>query len=168
MENFLSSVEMRNCFSLLELLIVLTIISISMIVIFPIFSTLSEDSWENFENRIKTTTAFSKPAKVCINSSTNSLIINEEEIPIPKNGEIKSIVSFGKLISSETTTQHCIHTSKPETIGIFIKKDDNNFFSILIFLPTGEIMLESTSEAEVETLKDKLLKGRVLEWFSSY
>ncbi|MEO2068481.1 MAG: type II secretion system protein [Desulfurobacteriaceae bacterium] len=158
---------MKRGFSLLEILIVLTIISVGIFVALPTFYSFEKGSWDNFENQLKTAAgnlfSLSKPSEICVNFKDNYLKLGGEKILIPQEGKVEYLVFQGSLVSSDLFSKYCTYLQKPEAIGILIKKENNTFLSILILFPAGEVIIKETSLAESESLKDKILKGRVLE-----
>jgi prepilin-type N-terminal cleavage/methylation domain-containing protein len=162
---------MKKGFSLLELVIVLLIISLAAIVTFPAFVNLGSGSQENFENRLKTAMgslfSFSKAVELCADFKKNAIQVGEE-IELPAGKELEYMILPGKIISSEISSRFCISSKGLDVVGFLAKESSERYLSILVFLPSGEVTINSLSQGEGETFKDKISKGRIVEWFNFF
>ncbi len=160
---------MRRGFTLLELTIVLAIVSVLLTLLFPAIlkSDLSSDS--SVRTRISSlfSSAFSpgNPVEFCVDFKNNSLKVGKEVVKLP--WKVDTLVLPGKVISSELSSSYCFDL-KNLTYGAIVGEAKNRFPSILFTFPSGEVRFYNLSQAEAETLKDKVEKGRVVEWFSYY
>jgi prepilin-type N-terminal cleavage/methylation domain-containing protein len=163
---------MKKGFSLLELVIVLMIISLVAVVTFPAFVNFGSSSQENFENRLKTAMSslfsFSKTIELCADFKKNVIQVREEEIELPAGKELEYMILPNKVVSSEISSKFCISSKSPEVVGFLAKESSERYLSILVLLPSGEVSINSLSQGEGETFKDKILKGRIVEWFSFF
>lgn len=164
--------KMRRGFSLLELVIVLLIVSIASMVMLPAFINLGKNSQENFENRLKTATSslfsFSKAMGICADFKDNAIKVGKQKLTLPSGEELEYMVLPDKVVSSEMNSHFCISSKRPEVVGFLSREPSNQYKSILILLPTGEVSVKPLSEGEAETFKDKISKGRVVEWFNYF
>jgi prepilin-type N-terminal cleavage/methylation domain-containing protein len=155
---------MRKGFSLLELVIVLLIISMMAVVTFPAFVNFGSNSQENFENRLKTAMSslfgFSRAIELCADFKKNILQVGEEKIELPAGKELEYMILPGKIVSSELSSKFCISSKSPEVVGFLAKESSERYLSILVLLPSGEVTINSLSQGEGETFKDKISKGR--------
>ena len=160
---------MRKGFTLLELTIVLVIVSLLLSVSFPAILRSSLSSEESFKTRL--TTLFSsafvpgKAVEFCVDFKKNRLTFGGEELQLPYR--VNTLVLPGKTVSSELSTLYCLDLKKL-AYGAIIMEKGNGYPSILFTFPAGEVLFYNLSEAEEETLKDKVEKGRIVEWFSYY
>ena len=163
---------MKKGFSLLELVIVLLIISLATAVTLPAFVNFGSSSQENFENRLKTAMSslfsFSEAIELCADFKRNAIQVGEEEIELPAGKELEYMILPGKVVSSEINSRFCISSKKLEAVGFLAKESSERYLSILVFLPSGEVTINSLSQGEGETFKDKISKGRIVEWFSFF
>ncbi|ADY74022.1 hypothetical protein Dester_1391 [Desulfurobacterium thermolithotrophum DSM 11699] len=163
---------MKKAFTLLELVIVLLIVSLTLTITLPTFFNIEATSMENFENKLKTATNsvfnLSNPIELCADFKENSINVGKEKIPLPRGKKLKYMILPGKIISSESSSKFCISSKGLETVGFLAKESTNKYLSILVFLPSGETEIRFLSEAEGETFKDKVSKGRIVEWFNYY
>ncbi len=162
---------MRKAFTLLELTIVLAVISLLLTVMLPNMVKSSLSTEESFKN---TAAAFfqslflpGERIEVCVDFKNNRVGNNDGGFSFPPGYSIESLVFPGRLVSSEVTSRFCFDTDRPVPVLIVSSKRDS-YFAVLSYLPVGEPRFYDLTEGEVSTLKDKVLKGRVEEWFSYY
>ncbi len=159
----------RFGFTLLELLIVLVILSVVLSVSFPKIVQINLSSEESTINRVKSLFSncfsLSSPVEVCVNFKKNVLSVGGEEVKLPFTAE--TVVFPGKLISSEGVSKFCFQV-KNLNYGAIIGKKENEYGAIFFTLPLGEIKIYHLSSSEEETLKDKIEKGRIVQWFNYY
>ena len=159
----------RFGFTLLELLIVLVILSVILSVSFPKIVQINLSSEESTINRIKSLFSngfsLSNPVEVCINFEMDTLNVGGEKVKLPFKAE--TIVFPGKLISSERVNRFCFQV-KNLNYGAIIGEKGGKYSAIFFTLPLGEVKVYRLSSSEEETLKDKIEKGRIVEWFSYY
>jgi prepilin-type N-terminal cleavage/methylation domain-containing protein len=162
---------MKRAFTLLELVIVLMIVSLLSIVTLPALVNQGENSPEGFENRIKSLMgnlfSFSSTPEICVDFRKSSVKVADDEVTFPDGFELTSFVSPGKVVSSHSTSKYCFSGSTPTVFGL-VAKGDSVYYTIMVFIPSGETQVMQLDEAEVETFKDKILKGRIAEWFRFY
>ena len=160
---------MKRGFTLLELVIVLVLISIVLSLAFPVILKSDLNSPESFKIRLSSllSSAFSpgETLEFCISFKENSLRVGNDTVSFPY--EVQRLVLPGKIVSSELVNRYCLDL-KSLTCGAVIMKRGDSYPSFLFTFPTGELLFYNLSEAEAETLKDKVEKGRVVEWFSYY
>ena len=160
---------MKRGFTLLELLIVLTILSLLLTLFFPVIVKNGLSSDESFKTKISTLFSSSfvpgKSVQVCVDFKENSLTVGSETVKVPYKLDV--LVLPGKVISSELTNKFCFDL-KRLTYGALIGEEGELRPSILFTFPSGEVLFYNLSNAEAETLKDKVGKGRIVEWFSYY
>ncbi len=160
---------MRRGFTLLELVIVLTLLSLLLTLLFPFI--VKSDLNSNSSLKIKVSSLFSSAftpgssEEVCINFKKNSLKVGEERVKFP--WKIESLVLPGRVVSSESVTRYCFDL-KGLTYGAIISENGGKYPSILFTFPAGETLFYNLSQSEANTLKDKVGKGRIVEWFSYY
>jgi len=161
----------RRAFSLLELVIVLMVISIASIVTLPAFVSESESSIQGFENRLKGAMeglfSFSSTPEVCVDFRDNSVEVSGERIAFPKGLELTVLVLPGKVVSAHSVSKYCFSGNTPTVFGL-VAKGNSVYYTVMVFTLSGETKIMQLNEAEVETFKDKVFKGRVTEWFSFY
>jgi len=162
---------MRQAFTLLELVIVLMIVSVISVVALPTILDRSMSSAEGFENRIKgvmeTLFSFSSTPEVCADFRNNAIEVSGNRVPFPEGFRLTTFVFPGKLVSAQLASRYCFSGSTPGVAG-FIAKGDSVYYTILVFVPSGETFIMRLDESEMETFKDKVFKGRITEWFSFY
>jgi prepilin-type N-terminal cleavage/methylation domain-containing protein len=162
---------MRQAFSLLELVIVLMIISLISILTLPAFIDEGKSSLQGFENQLKSAMgslfSFSSVPEVCIDFKNNTVEVSGDKIPFPDGFELTSFVSPGKIVSSHSVSKYCFSGNTPTVFGL-IAKGNSVYYTVMVFTLSGETQIMQLNEAEVETFKDKILKGRIVEWFSFY
>ncbi|TCK02878.1 type II secretion system protein [Phorcysia thermohydrogeniphila] len=162
---------MKRAFTLLELVIVLVIISLVSIVTLPAFVNRGSNSLEGFENQIKSVMgslfSFSSTPEVCIDFKNSTVEVSGDKVPFPDGFELTSFVSPGKIVSSHSVSKYCFSGNTPTVFGL-IAKGDSVYYTVMVFIPSGETHIMQLNEAEAETFKDKILKGRIAEWFSFY
>ena len=160
---------MKRGFTLLELTVVLAIISILLTLLFP--AIVRSDLRSNSSVRTRISTLFSSafspgnPVEFCVDFKSNSLKVGKEVVKLP--WKIDTLVLPGKVVSSELASKYCFDL-KNLIYGAIVAENKNSFPSILFTFPSGEVRFYNLSQAEAETLKDKVEKGRVVEWFSYY
>lgn len=162
----------KNCklgFTLLELLIVLVIMSLILTLVMPAFLNRSLNSVEAYENKLKSVMREVSPLEkeFCVNFKDNYIKVGKVKIPPPSSFTLTSLVKPFTLISSENHNSFCFTINRPTIVGVIAKNQDKYLLTV-IFLPVGETKVLKTDQAEVETFKDKISKGRILEWFSYY
>ena len=156
-------------FTLLELVMVLSVISLLLSLVFPKIyrsSLNQEESFRNgFASLVSNAFSLSGGAEVCVDFVNRRLSVGGQEIDLPY--EPVSVVLPGKLISGELSSKFCF---VPSGVTVFLLnlKEDRGYLSILTLFPTGESRFYTLKESQEETLKDKVEKGRVEEWFSYY
>ncbi len=160
---------MKKGFTLLELVVVLVLISIVLSLAFPVILKSDLSSPESFKVRLLSllSSAFSpgETVELCINFKENSFKIGNDTVDFPY--EVQELVLPGKIVSSELASRYCLDLKKL-SYGAVIMKNENSYPSILFTFPTGEVLFYNLSKAEAETLKDKVEKGRIVEWFGYY
>ena len=160
---------MKRGFTLLELVIVLVLISILLILVFPVVLKSGLDSSENFKTKLSSllSSAFSPGESVefCIDFKGNALKVGENTVELPYR--VSELVLPGKIVSSEFASAYCFDL-KELTYGAVVMENGERYSSFLFTFPTGEVLFYNLSKAETETLKDKVEKGRIVEWFSYY
>jgi len=156
-------------FTLLELLIVLVIISLSLALAFPAFYKASLKGEAGFENRfsslVEGSFAFGAPVELCVDFEGGAVEVGRSKVELPYPAE--SLVLPGRVVSSKRSTRFCFEPRGVTAYAINFKKD-GGYLTVLVLYPTGEVLYLELNEAQEETLKDKLLKGRIAEWFSYY
>lgn len=160
---------MRRGFTLLELLIVLAVLSILLTLLFPVIVKSNFCSEESFKTEVSTLFSSSfvpgESIQFCVDFKENKISVGSKSISVPY--KIDTLVLPGKLISSEITSKFCFDL-KNLTYGALIGEKGELHPSILFTFPSGEVLFYNLSKAEAETLKDKVGKGRIVEWFSYY
>ena len=162
---------MKRAFSLLETVLVLTIISLVSILVLPTFVKESKNSLAGFENRLRSAMgglfSLSSNPEVCIDFKNNTVEVSGNRIPFPAEIELVGFVSPGKVLSFHNTSKYCFSGNTPTVFGLIGKKD-SVYYTVIVFTLSGETQILELSEAEVETFKNKVFKGRITEWFSFY
>jgi hypothetical protein len=92
--------------------------------------------------------------------------VNSQAVELPYPPE--TLVSPGLLISSKVTSTYCFQPSSAGYYLLNLKKGGDGYLSVLFLYPTGEALFLNLKESEEETLKDKVEKGRIAQWFSYY
>ena len=160
---------MKRGFTLLELLIVLVVLSLLLTLLFPVIVRSGLNSEESFKTRLSSLFSSSfvpgRPVELCVNFKENAVFVGKEEVRFPYR--IETLVLPGRVISSELTNRYCFDLKKL-TYGALITENGDTYPSILFTFPSGEVLFYNLSKAEAETLKDKVGKGRIVEWFSYY
>jgi prepilin-type N-terminal cleavage/methylation domain-containing protein len=158
-----------RAFTLLELVIVLAIVSLLLSLVFPQIykSSLSgEESFKNrFESLVSDAFSFNGGSELCVDFKKGLFSVVGQEIKLPYRAE--SIVLPGRLVSGELSSKYCFVPSRATVFVLNLKKE-GGYLSIMVLFPMGETKFYSLKESEEETLKDKVEKGRVGEWFSYY
>ena len=158
-------------FTLLELLIVLVILSLILTLILPAVINKNLSDMASFKNKVKSAmdqvSLHSTEESICADFKNNSISIGKAKIPLPTPFQLTTFVKPYTLISGENHNSFCFTASKPTVAG-FIAKSKDHYLIIAMFLPVGEVEFSETDQAEAETFKDKVSKGRILEWFNSY
>ncbi|WP_456456948.1 prepilin-type N-terminal cleavage/methylation domain-containing protein [Thermovibrio sp.] len=158
-----------RAFSLLELLIVLVIMSLILFLAFPSFYRNSLNSAESFENRYRAFTgelfSFGATSELCFDFKDNSLSVGGETLKFPY--PLESVVVPGRVVSRELTDKFCFRLEGVSCFVVNLRKGEG-YLSLFSLFPSGETSFLSLTESQEETLKDKVLKGRVEEWFSYY
>ncbi len=155
-------------FTLLELLIVLVILSVALTLVLPALIKRNLNDMALFENRVRSALdEVSLKKDICANFKDNYISIGGVNILLPSPYRLTTFVKPFTLVSGENRNSYCFTASQPTVAG-FVAKSKNNYLLIAVFLPTGEVEFYKTDEAEAETFKDKVSKGRILEWFNSY
>ena len=161
---------MKRGFSLIELVVVLFVLSSLLILTLPSITALSAGGEKGFKNRLQSLLAsrslISREAQLCVDFTQNSISIGEDSVSLPE-GELESLVIPGRVVSSENHSRFCFSVSSPITAGILAKSKEG-YSAILFLFPVGEVNIINLSESEAETLKDKIAKGRITDWFSYY
>ena len=162
---------MKKGFTLLELLIVLVIISVSLTLLLPVFIKRHLNNLESYENGVKTAMGEVYSLKgsktVCVNFKDNYLSLGNQKIFLPSSYQLVAFVEPMLLVSAENHSKFCFTPSKPTVVG-FVAKGEKDYLITQVFFPVGEVEVFKASEADTETYKDKIQKGRVLEWFSYF
>ncbi len=160
---------MRRGFTLLELIIVLVLISILLTLVFPVILKSDLSSSENFKTKLSSllSSAFSpgETVEFCVDFKSNTLRVGRDTIELPY--EVSELVLPGKIVSSELASTYCFDL-KELTYGAVVMENGEKYSSFLFTFPVGEVLFYNLSKAETETLKDKVEKGRIVEWFSYY
>jgi len=158
-----------RAFSLLELLIVLVILSLVLFLAFPAFYRNSLNSAESFENRYRAFMgelfSFEASPELCFDFKGNSLSVGGDTLNFPY--PLESVVVPGKVVSKELTNRFCFRLEGVSCFVVNLRKGDG-YLSLFNLFPSGETSFLNLTESQEETLKDKVLKGRVEEWFSYY
>ena len=160
---------MKRGFTLFELVIVLSIISLILLLAFPkiVKEGLSSDA--SVENRLRslfsTSFSLSEPLELCFNFKSGSVSVGNETVKVP--WEMESLVLPGKIVSRQAASKFCFSAKNP-VYGALICKKGEEYEALFFTVPFGEVNLYELSEAQKDTLKDKVVKGRVTEWFSSF
>jgi prepilin-type N-terminal cleavage/methylation domain-containing protein len=152
-------------FTLLELVLVLALVALVSAITLPVIYRSSLNGNEEFENRLAYLAAQlwspSGTYRVCVDFVGNDLSFGKEKLTPPFR--LKSLVLRGRLISGEQFNRYCF---TPPQVGEFLITGRER--AILVFMPLGEVHYYRLSEGELETLKDKVEKGRISEWFRYY
>lgn len=160
---------MKRGFTLLELVVVLALISTVLILVFPALYRDSLSGEELFKNRfsslVQSSFSFEKAPEMCVNFKEGFFSVNGERVELPYLPE--SFVLPKNLISSEVRSVYCFEP-KPSSYYLLNLKKSSGYLSVLFLYPTGEALFLNLDEAEEETLKDKVEKGRIAQWFSYY
>jgi len=160
---------MGRGFTLLELIIVLALLSTLLIVLFPALYRSSLEGEELFKNSFSallgSSFSFEGPPELCVNFREGFFTLNGRRVELPYRPV--SLVAPQKLVSSELRSLYCFEPASPAYYLLNMKKD-RSYLSVLFLYPAGEVLFFELDEAEVETLKDKVEKGRIEEWFSYY
>ena len=158
-----------RAFTLLELVVVLAIISVLLALSFPAFYSRSFNSPELFENRVRSlfesAFTFGKAKEVCVDFKREELSVGKEKVELPYPAE--SLVVPGKVISGELFSRYCFEPSGFTYFTLNLKKEDG-YLTLFTLFPSGETQVLNLKESEEETLKDKVEKGRITQWFSYY
>jgi len=159
----------KRGFTLLELLISLVIVSLVLTVVFPRIVKSDLNSESSIYNRIRTllsgSFSFSNSPEICVDFKENTLKVGNERIKLPF--QLQTLVLPGKIVSSEVASKYCFKTGSL-IYGALIGEKEGTYRALLFTLPVGEVKVYALSESEEETLKDKIEKGRITEWFSYY
>ena len=162
---------MKRAFTLLELVITLMIISLISIVALPTLIDKSRNSLTGFENQLRSAMgnlfSFSSTPEICVDFKNNTIEVSGNEIPFPDGFKLTNFVSPGKIVSFHSASKYCFSGNVPTVFGL-IAKGNSVYYTVMVFIPSGETHIMQLDEAEVETFKDKVLKGRITEWFSFY
>jgi len=157
-------------FTLLELVIVLAVISVVLSLTFPAIYRRSLDSPDVFNNRAKSLLeslfSLGRPEEICVDFRKGELSVGKERLELPYPAE--SLVLPGRLVSGELVNRYCF---EPYGFGYFVlnlRKGEGSYLSLFTLLPSGQTLFLSLNQAQEETLKDKVEKGRITEWFSYY
>lgn len=160
---------MRRGFTLLELLIVLSVLSLLLALFLPVIVRSGLNSEETFKTELSSLFSSSfipgKTLEFCVNFKENEVLLGEEKVKFPY--KIKTLVLPGKVVSAELASKYCLDL-KGLTYGAIVAQKGDVYPSILFTFPSGEVFFYNLSKAEAETLKDKVGKGRIVEWFDYY
>jgi len=160
---------LKRGFTLLELLIVLVVLSILLTLLFPVIVKSDLSSEESFKTEVSTLFSSSfvpgKPVQLCVDFKENRISVGSKSVSVPY--KIDTLVLPGKVVSSEIASKFCFDL-KNLTYGALIGEKGELYPSILFTFPSGEVLFYNLSKAEAETLKDKVGKGRIVEWFNYY
>lgn len=160
---------MGRGFTLLELVVVLAVISVLLIAVFPALHRREMKEAELFKNTfsslLESSFSFEKPPELCVNFRENFFSVNGKRVELPYRAV--SFVAPKILVNSETSTSYCFQPETPSYYLLNLSKGED-YLSVLFLYPSGEALFLDLKEAEKETLKDKVEKGRIEEWFSSY
>ncbi len=158
-----------RAFSLLELLIVLVILSLTLLLAFPSFYRSSLSSEDAFKNRYRAFVgeffSFGSSPELCFDFKRNLLSSGGESLSFPY--PLDSVVIPGKIVSRELTGKFCFKLKGVSCFVVNLRKGDS-YLSLFSLFPAGETSFLTLNQSQEETLKDKVLKGRVEEWFSYY
>ncbi|WP_456435210.1 prepilin-type N-terminal cleavage/methylation domain-containing protein [Thermovibrio ammonificans] len=156
-------------FTLLELLIVLVILSLLLTVSLPALFNLSLSSRESFDNRLSSLSSqvclLGKCGSVCVDFLNGTLSLGGESLKLPLKP--KTFVVPGRLVSGEQFNSFCFTPSGP-TDALLVLKEGDSYRAYLFLFPTGEVYTYNLTTGEADTLKDKVEKGRLAEWFRYY
>jgi len=160
---------LRHAFTLLELLIVLLIVAVISSVVVPGIAYRKVGSTEVFENRLKgavgRTFDLAHPAEVCADFKNNAVEVKGEVVELPKGYALRNMVMPGRLVSGQFSSRFCTSVKHPTVIG-FVATAGGRYYTALMMIPSGEVLTAYLEESLAETFKDKVLKGRLSEWFS--
>ncbi len=158
-----------RAFTLLELVIVLAVVSLLAALTFPAIYSRSLTSPQLFENRVRSLFRdlffFGDSKEVCIDFKGGWLKVGGEKLELPYEPE--SLVLPGKVVSGELLSKYCFKPSGFTYFTLNLKEGDS-YLTLFTLFPTGETQFLRLTESEEETLKDKVEKGRVTQWFSYY
>ena len=157
-------------FTLIEVLIVLLIVAIAGFLAFPSL-TNRIDREVNFFNELNQTaeqlSLLSGNQTICVNFADNTISISGTLLKSPY--KVEYLLSPSILISSKFSEKKCLNFSQqPTVVSIIFSKEKDTFIGYTILTSTGSIIKQELDEAEMETFKDKIYKGRVLEWFKHH
>jgi len=163
------TLKKKGAFTLLELVIVLAVVSALLVLIFPEIYKTSLKSGELFKNEVSSLTSssftFGPPPTFCVNFREGFLEVGSKRVDSPY--PIDSLVLPGRVVSSAFVSSYCFTPRVPAVWAVNFKTGDG-YLSMVALYPTGEVLFLNLNEAQEETLKDKLSKGRIEEWFSYY
>ncbi len=158
-----------RAFTLLELVIVLAIVSVVLTLVFPVFYSKNLSSPDLFENRVKSllqsSFSFGKGKEICVDFRKNKVSVDKETLDLPFPPE--ALVLPGKVVSKELFSRYCF-TPSGFTYFVLNLKRKEGYITLFTIFPSGQTQILNLKESEEETLKDKVEKGRVTEWFSYY
>ena len=158
-----------RAFTLLELVVVLAVVYLVLSLVFPQIYNSSLSGEESFKNRFTSllvnSFSFNGGSELCVDFKREVFSVGGKEVKLPYRPE--SVVFPGKLVSGELASKYCFVPSGATLFVLNLKKGDG-YLSVMVLLPMGESKFYSLKESEEETLKDKVEKGRVGEWFSYY
>jgi len=156
-------------FTLIELLVVLVVVSLVSFLVVPSFINRigSRESFQvKLSNVLKNISSLSENRTVCVDFKEGKVLAGGGEV---KSGlPIDCFVSPGRLYSPEDTEEVCLTFNDPNVFSIIFRAGEDRFRAFTTLTSTGEVIIQELDEAEEETLKDKMLKGRILEWFKRH
>ncbi len=157
-------------FTLVEILVTLMIVALTGFIILPSFVERAERGkgfFNELNQAVREIAPLSENQTLCVDFSNGTVTISKTLIKSPYR--IKYLLSPSMLYSSEFSKRKCISfKGKPTVVSIIFQKNEKDYIGYTVLTSTGEAVKQNLDEAEMETLKDKILKGRVLEWFKRH
>jgi prepilin-type N-terminal cleavage/methylation domain-containing protein len=159
----------KKGFTLFELVIVLSIISLILLISFPKILKNSLSSETSVKNKLRSlfsnSFSLSRPLEICVDFRLNTVSAGNSTVKLP--WKVESLVLPGKIFSSKNRSSFCFSSSKL-TYGALVFRKGEVYPTLFFTLPFGETVMYELSEAQKDTLKDKVEKGKITEWFSYY
>ncbi|WP_457677559.1 prepilin-type N-terminal cleavage/methylation domain-containing protein [Thermovibrio sp.] len=157
-------------YSLFELVVVLAVLSLILSLSLPHFYKSSLSSLELFENRFKSSVSslesFGDSREFCVNFKDNSFSFGKEVLKSPY--QVESLVMPFKLVNRELSSSFCFTPKEFSYFIVNVKEGEDSYLTAFVLFPSKEVKFLKLNEAQEETIKDKVLKGRISEWFSYY
>ncbi len=154
----------RSGFTLIEVFVVLVIVSLFISIATPSIENLLKKNKESFDNLLKANIQTS--SSICADFNGNDLRLDNTTLDLPRGFKLVYAIIPGKLASSKYQSSFCMNIgSKPSVIGMVVQSN-GSYLGYLILTATREIIKWPLTEAGMETFKDKVLKGRMADWFN--